>query len=103
MTNGVAYVLDEVDAFPGRVNTELVQVERLMDSDELSLVYDLVRQHFERTASRRAEAVLDLWDVFRGQFWKVSPRPAAAPTPAPQAATPSAAVTQPVRVNAPTR
>jgi glutamate synthase domain-containing protein 3 len=103
MTNGVAYVLDEADVFPTRVNTELVQVERLMDSDELSLVYDLVRQHFERTASRRAEAVLDLWDVFRGQFWKVSPRPAAAPTPAPQAATPSAAVTQAQRVNAPIR
>ena len=76
MTNGVAYVLDETGEFPSRLNDELVQATRLMDSDELSTVYELVREHFERTASRRAEAVLDLWDVYRGQFWKVSPRQA---------------------------
>src|SRR5439155_11864681 len=76
MTNGVAYVLDETGQFPGHLNDELVQATRLMDADELSTVYELVREHFERTASRRAEAVLDLWDVFRGQFWKVSPRQA---------------------------
>jgi glutamate synthase domain-containing protein 2/glutamate synthase domain-containing protein 1/glutamate synthase domain-containing protein 3 len=105
MTNGVAYVLDEEGDFPTRLNGELVQAERLMDSDELSLVFDLVTQHFERTASRRAEAVLDLWDVFRGQFWKVSPRPAAAPSsaPVPQATTPAANVAPPQRANAPIR
>ena len=47
-----------------------------MDADELSLVYELVREHFEKTGSRRAEAVLDVWDVYRGQFWKVAPRQA---------------------------
>ena len=76
MTNGVAYVLDETGDFPTRLNDELVSATRLMDADELSTVYELVRDHFERTASRRAEAVLDLWDVFRGQFWKISPRQA---------------------------
>jgi len=55
-----------------------------MDSDEPSLVFDLVREHFERTASRRAEAILNLWDVYRGQFWKVAPKPAAAPPPVPE-------------------
>jgi glutamate synthase domain-containing protein 2/glutamate synthase domain-containing protein 3 len=76
MTNGVAYVLDEADDFPKRLNDELVQASRLMDAEELSLVFELVREHFEKTASRRAEAVLDLWDVHRGQFWKVAPRQA---------------------------
>jgi glutamate synthase (ferredoxin) len=77
MTNGVAYVLDETGEFPSRLNDELVVASRLMDADELSDVYELVREHFERTASRRAEAILDLWDVYRGQFWKVAPRQAA--------------------------
>jgi glutamate synthase domain-containing protein 3 len=81
MTNGVAYVLDEVGDFPSRLNGELVQSSRLMDSDELALVYGLVREHFEKTASRRAEAVLNLWDVYRGQFWKVAPRPAITTAP----------------------
>jgi glutamate synthase domain-containing protein 3 len=76
MTNGVAYVLDETGTFPSRLNDELVQASRLMDADELSAVYELVREHFERTASRRAEAVLDVWDVYRGQFWKIAPRQA---------------------------
>jgi glutamate synthase domain-containing protein 3 len=74
MTNGVAYVLDETGDFPSRLNDELVQASRLMNADELATVYELVREHFERTASRRAEAVLDLWDVYRGEFWKVAPR-----------------------------
>src|SRR5919204_418242 len=81
---GVAYVLDEQGelSFPKRLNSELVQATRLMDADELSLVYGLINEHFEKTASRRAEAILNLWDVFRGQFWKVSPKPSivAAPT-----------------------
>jgi glutamate synthase (ferredoxin) len=74
MTNGVAYVLDETGEFPLRLNDELVQASRLMDADELSQVYELVREHFEKTGSRRAEGVLDVWDVYRGQFWRVSPR-----------------------------
>ncbi len=81
MTNGVAYVLDEVGDFPKHVNGDLVQVTRLMDADELALVYGLVREHFEKTASRRAEAILQVWDVFRGQFWRVAPKPAIAEVP----------------------
>jgi len=76
MTNGVAYVLDETGEFPSRLNDELVQATRLMAADELSEVYELVREHFEKTGSRRAEAVLDVWDVYRGQFWRVGPRAA---------------------------
>ncbi len=76
MTNGVAYVLDETGEFPARLNEELVQASRLMDAEELSLVFELVREHFEKSGSRRAEAVLDLWDVYRGQFWRVAPRQA---------------------------
>src|SRR5258707_12928878 len=37
MTNGVAYVLDETDMFPSRLNGELVQASRLMDAEELAL------------------------------------------------------------------
>jgi len=96
MTNGVAYVLDEVGDFPVRVNTELVNAERLMETDELSLVYDLVREHFEKTGSRRAEAILNLWDVYRGQFWKVAPKSTTPPpAPVPPAETESTTVSQP--------
>jgi glutamate synthase domain-containing protein 2/glutamate synthase domain-containing protein 1/glutamate synthase domain-containing protein 3 len=102
MTNGVAYVLDETGQFPSRLNDELVQATRLMDADELSTVYELVREHFERTASRRAENILDVWDVYRGQFWKVAPRQAAVVAEA-AASVPGAAAEAPAeRVPTPT-
>jgi len=81
MTNGVAYVLDETGEFPGRCNPELVQATRLMDADELALVYGLVNEHFEKTASRRAEAILNLWDVYRAQLWRVAPKPSIVASP----------------------
>ena len=102
MTNGVAYVLDETGQFPSRLNDELVVASRLMDADELSVVYELVREHFERTASRRAEAILDLWDVFRGQFWKVAPRQAAVAAEAAASVPDVSAEPVPERVTAPT-
>jgi glutamate synthase domain-containing protein 2/glutamate synthase domain-containing protein 1/glutamate synthase domain-containing protein 3 len=100
MTNGVAYVLDETNDFPKRLNDELVSATRLMDADELSAVYELVREHFERTASRRAEAILDLWDVYRGQFWKVAPRQASLAAEAAHSVPGAAAATTPEPVKA---
>jgi glutamate synthase domain-containing protein 2/glutamate synthase domain-containing protein 1/glutamate synthase domain-containing protein 3 len=102
MTNGVAYVLDEQGDFPTRLNGELVQATRLMDTDQLSLVYDLVREHFEKTASRRAEEVLNVWDVYRTQFWRVAPKPTATPAPA-TAAAPETIASAPQTVDAPLR
>jgi glutamate synthase (ferredoxin) len=102
MTNGVAYVLDETGEFSNRLNGELVQASRLMNADELSQVYELVREHFEKTGSRRAEAVLDLWDVYRGQFWRVAPAPASIVADA-QSSVPRQVEATPERVDAPAR
>jgi glutamate synthase domain-containing protein 2/glutamate synthase domain-containing protein 1/glutamate synthase domain-containing protein 3 len=87
MSNGVAYVLDEQGQFPQRVNRELVHLERVMRSEDLELLYTLLREHFERTGSPRADELLSAWDAYRELFWKV----AADPPPAPPAPAPSAA------------
>ena len=75
MSNGVAYVLDEQEQFPRRVNTELVHLERVMRSEDLELLYSLLREHFERTGSSRAADILDAWDAYRSLFWKVAADP----------------------------
>jgi len=75
MSNGVAYVLDEEGQFPRRVNTELVHLERVMRSEDLELLYSLLREHFERTGSSRAADILDAWDAYRSLFWKVAADP----------------------------
>jgi glutamate synthase (ferredoxin) len=77
MSNGVAFVLDEAGALPRRYNREMVNLERTMSSDDLQLLYSLIRAHFEKTGSPRAQQILDTWDYYRTQFWKVVPLPPA--------------------------
>jgi glutamate synthase (ferredoxin) len=76
MSNGVAYVLDEQGEFPKHINTEMVHLERVMRPDDLEQLYELVREHFERTGSPRAQDILDTWDYYRTLFWKVAANPA---------------------------
>ncbi len=73
MSNGVAFVLDEEDQLPERYNPEMVRLERTMSLDDLEMLYALVRAHFEKTGSPRAQQILDTWDYYRTQFWKVAP------------------------------
>src|SRR5438105_1220265 len=72
MSNGVAYVLDEVETFTARCNGDMVQVRGLESSDE-ALVLGLVREHFGATGSTRARAILDSWERYRDSFRKVVP------------------------------
>ena len=81
MSNGVAYVLDE-GAVPlaARCNPEMVVVADLEVVDERRL-QTLIRQHYQKTGSRRARAILSGWAEYRALFKKVSP-----PAPAPAVA-----------------
>ena len=83
MSNGVAYVLDE-DKIPlaARCNPDMVVVSELDAADERKL-QTLIRQHYQKTGSRRARAILSGWAVYRAFFKKVSP---SAPTAVPVAA-----------------
>jgi glutamate synthase (NADPH/NADH) large chain/glutamate synthase (ferredoxin) len=73
MSGGIAYVLDEHDAFRGRVNpTMLDQLEELSDEDAAEL-RGLVEEHLVRTGSPIAQRLLDDWDGARSRFVKVFP------------------------------
>jgi glutamate synthase domain-containing protein 3 len=80
MSNGVAYVFDPNEQLPARYNPDMVNLERLMDLDDREQVYALIDEHFEKTGSPRARQILDAWDSYRTQFWKVVPK-AAPPIP----------------------
>ncbi|MGH7673108.1 MAG: glutamate synthase-related protein, partial [Gemmatimonadales bacterium] len=78
MSNGVAYVLDEGDApLATRCNRGMVAVTLLDAADERRL-QGLVRQHYQKTGSPRARAMLQAWDAYRPLFRKVAPPDAAA-------------------------
>jgi glutamate synthase (NADPH/NADH) large chain len=74
MSGGIAYVLDEDGDFPGKVNPQMVELERLESAEEIMAVRRLVESHLEHTSSDRARQVLDAWDAKVPQFVKVVPR-----------------------------
>ncbi|RPI13325.1 MAG: glutamate synthase large subunit, partial [Lysobacterales bacterium] len=74
MSGGIAYVLDEAGTFRSRVNTQMVDLEKLEDAAEITAVRRLVERHAEHTSSARARQLLDGWDHAVPKFVKVIPR-----------------------------
>ncbi len=74
MSGGVAYVYDAAGDFAGRVNPQMVALERLEDPAEIAEVKQLVQRHAEATRSQRALSMLVLWDDYVPKFVKVMPR-----------------------------
>ena len=74
MSGGVAYVLDERGAFPGRCNMGMVGFEELSTADAIEL-RAMVEEHQRRTDSTVAARVLSEWDELLGSgaFVKVMP------------------------------
>ncbi|MGZ4650805.1 MAG: GltB/FmdC/FwdC-like GXGXG domain-containing protein, partial [Kineosporiaceae bacterium] len=70
MSGGVAYVLD---LRPGRVNTELVDLEPL-DGNDRALLLALVQRHRSETGSAVAWRLLQDWEASLARFTKVMPR-----------------------------
>ncbi len=74
MSGGIAYVLDERDELPGRINKQMVDLERLENPAEIAELRRLVEAHLEHTSSEKARKVLDAWDAHLPRFVKVIPR-----------------------------
>ncbi|MDP1537736.1 MAG: glutamate synthase-related protein [Burkholderiales bacterium] len=90
MSGGIAYVLDEDEAFAKRCNTSMVALERVLPaaeqandgtrhkglsgvmSDEI-LLKSLIQKHRAETGSQTAARVLADWPRFRSKFVKVFP------------------------------
>jgi glutamate synthase (ferredoxin) len=74
MSGGIAYVLDETGEFPGRVNLQMVELDKLIDTDEIEKVWKLVQRHQTYTKSERAAFILKHWDNLKAKFVKVIPK-----------------------------
>ena len=72
MSNGVAYVLDERSLLESRCNLEMVAITELRPVDDGRL-RKLLHQHFQKTGSARARAILARWEAYRTKFRKVAP------------------------------
>ena len=74
MSGGVAYVLDEAGDFASRCNTEMVDMERLEEPDEIREVHEAIATHVHLTGSAKGDRVLNQWDEMLPKFVKVMPR-----------------------------
>ncbi|HEY4185616.1 MAG TPA: glutamate synthase large subunit [Polyangia bacterium] len=73
MSGGVAYVLDEAQAFDRRCNKEMVSLSKLDDAEEAKLVHGLIHRHAQLTGSKRAQEILANWTQWAPFFVRVMP------------------------------
>lgn len=74
MSGGIAYVLDEAGDFASRCNSEMVDLERLEDPEEIREVHDMIQSHVQLTGSGKGDRVLVAWNDIVSKFVKVMPR-----------------------------
>ncbi|MGB3311253.1 MAG: glutamate synthase large subunit [Nodosilinea sp.] len=74
MSGGVAYVLDEAGDFATRCNTEMVDLEKLEEPEEIRDLQELIQRHIAYTESKRGIKLLEDWDNTVAKFVKVMPR-----------------------------
>ncbi|NEU79239.1 glutamate synthase large subunit [Nostoc sp. UIC 10630] len=73
MTGGLAYFLDEDDAFRELVNPEIVKIQRVITEVGAKQLQGLIQTHAERTGSPKAKKILQNWQEFLPKFWQLVP------------------------------
>jgi glutamate synthase (NADPH/NADH) large chain/glutamate synthase (ferredoxin) len=83
MSGGLAFVYDSHDTLLGRINPQMIGIERLNNEEEVSSLRQLVSAHAKVTGSPHAKELLGDWDKAISRFWKVVPHPPTPETPKP--------------------
>ncbi len=60
--------------FPGRCNTEMVELRRIDDPGEIEALRTVIQWHHKKTRSWRAAQLLAEWSRLLRTFWRVAPR-----------------------------
>lgn len=74
MTGGIAFVYDEENKLPIRMNDELVQLERLDEDEDDDWLREMIAAHIEATDSRWARVIWERWGESGKYFWKIVPK-----------------------------
>jgi glutamate synthase (NADPH/NADH) large chain len=73
MSGGIAYVFDEMQLFDTLCNLDMVELETVWQDEDIQTLRRLIERHFEWTASKRAQFILEAWPDMVGRFVKVIP------------------------------
>ncbi len=74
MSGGIAYLLDEANDALSRINTQMVEVERVEDPKEAEELRALIQKHVDATGSKHAANILAAWPTKLPKFLRVIPK-----------------------------
>ncbi|XP_021764222.1 glutamate synthase 1 [NADH], chloroplastic-like isoform X3 [Chenopodium quinoa] len=74
MSGGIAYVLDLDGKFHSRCNSELVDLDKVEEEEDITTLRIMIQQHQRHTNSKLAQEVLASFDTLLPKFIKVFPR-----------------------------
>ncbi|KAK9805720.1 hypothetical protein WJX73_002070 [Symbiochloris irregularis] len=80
MTGGLAYIYDQEDDFPAKVNSEIVSIQRIATRAGQAQLRELMEAHVKHTGSPLAQGMLDDWQGTLEHIWQIVP-PSEANTP----------------------
>ena len=83
MSGGLAFVYDDRNVLPDRINPAMISLERITAGAESDSLGQLIAAHGRFTGSPHAAWLLENWDAALGKFWKVVPHPPTPDTPKP--------------------
>ena len=73
MSGGEAYVLDEKGRFRDFCNTDMVDLEPVVEESDRATLRRMIEDHLRYTGSANARRVIDDWDQMLPRFVKVMP------------------------------
>ena len=73
MSGGIAFVLNEDGKFEQRCNMGMVELEKVVASEDKNILRGMIEAHLKYTGSRKAKAVLDAWESMVPKFVKIMP------------------------------
>jgi glutamate synthase (NADPH/NADH) large chain len=73
MSGGIAYVLDMNDDFAFFCNTDMVELTKLTDYEDVKELQSFIEKHLYYTKSQVAEQILTNWEEYLPKFVKVLP------------------------------
>ncbi len=73
MSGGIAYVWDPHGKFNSLVNSEMVDLDPVIDQADVDELVGMITRHRDLTGSKRASEILDDWNNQRDKFVKIIP------------------------------
>lgn len=73
MTGGTAYVFDLESDFKNKVNSEMVELNYLTETEDEIIVKKMIEEHLKYTGSDRAAEILNNWQSYKSKFIRVMP------------------------------